>query len=65
MKERDIEPLGVDLYTPDFVDLARGFGCQGRRLASIDELPALISEALTQRGPTLIEVPEGSVTRTP
>jgi len=27
MVERDIEPIGVDIYTPDFLALALGFGC--------------------------------------
>src|SRR6218665_237264 len=29
MRQRDIRPIGVDLYTPDFLLLARGFWCGG------------------------------------
>src|SRR6218665_1180312 len=31
MRQRDIRPIGVDLYTPDFQLLARGFGCDACR----------------------------------
>jgi acetolactate synthase-1/2/3 large subunit len=58
MVERDIEPIGVDIYTPDFLALARGFGC----CAAMAETPALLANELKQaaarRVPTLIEIDE-------
>ena len=58
MVERDIEPIGVDIYTPDFLALARGFGC----CAATAETPALLANELKQaaarRVPTLIEIDE-------
>jgi acetolactate synthase I/II/III large subunit len=58
MVERDIEPIGVDIYTPDFLALARGFGC----CAATAETPTLLANELKQaaarRMPTLIEIDE-------
>ena len=58
MVERDIEPIGVDIYTPDFLALARGFGC----CATTAETPSLLAnelkQAATRRVPTLIEIDE-------
>jgi acetolactate synthase-1/2/3 large subunit len=58
MVERDIEPIGVDIYTPDFLALARGFGC----CVATAETPALLANELKQaaarRVPTLIEIDE-------
>ena len=31
MLERQIAPIGVDIFTPDFLAIARGFGCQAVR----------------------------------
>ena len=58
MVERDIEPIGVDIYTPDFLALARGFGC----CAASADTPALLANELKQAAgrhvPTLIEIDE-------
>ena len=40
MLERQIAPIGVDIFTPDFLAIAKGFGCESdphRELRSIDE----------------------------
>ncbi len=42
---------------PDWEVLAQAFGMWGRRLASAEELPAVLSEAFAQPGPALIAVP--------
>ncbi len=47
----------VDLTNPDFPALARAFGAQGRRVATLDELPQALSKAFSESGPTLIELP--------
>jgi acetolactate synthase I/II/III large subunit len=58
MVERDIEPIGVDIYTPDFLALALGFGC----CAASAHTPAVLANELKQaarrRVPTLIEIDE-------
>ncbi len=58
MEERQIAPLGVDIYTPDFLAIARAFGCAAARPDRPEELPALLRAAAARRGPTLIEVDE-------
>jgi acetolactate synthase-1/2/3 large subunit len=55
MDAHGVEHLGVDLKAPDFLTLARGFGCPGTRVDS----PTSLSAALASRpldGPMLIEV---------
>jgi acetolactate synthase-1/2/3 large subunit len=55
MDAHGVEHLGVDLKAPDFLALARGFGCLATRVDS----PAGLSAALAGRpldGPMLIEV---------
>ncbi|MFM0339907.1 5-guanidino-2-oxopentanoate decarboxylase [Paraburkholderia fungorum] len=58
MVDRAIEPIAVDIYTPDFLALAHGFGCY----AASADTPALLAEELKQaagrRVPTLIEIDE-------
>jgi acetolactate synthase-1/2/3 large subunit len=58
MKDRAIVPVGVDLHTPDFLQIARAFGCQAARATSFPELRDLLLDAVTAPAPTLIEVLE-------
>jgi acetolactate synthase-1/2/3 large subunit len=56
MEEGKIATIGVDIHTPDFIGLARAFGCD---VASVDDLAGLKSALLAadkRSGPTLIEV---------
>jgi acetolactate synthase-1/2/3 large subunit len=55
MVERQITPVGVDLHTPDFVDIAKAYGMAGVRLEALEALPTLLGEAADRDGPTLIE----------
>ncbi|MBC8635551.1 5-guanidino-2-oxopentanoate decarboxylase [Caballeronia sp. EK] len=58
MDQRDISPVGVDIYTPDFMALAKAFGCEA---ASVDEpqaLDAQLRRAVSREVPTVIEVRE-------
>ncbi|WP_439861530.1 5-guanidino-2-oxopentanoate decarboxylase [Pseudomonas sp. MBLB4136] len=57
MEKRDITPLGVDIYTPDFLALARGFGCAAERARDHAHLQQLLREAPDDR-PLLIEIAE-------
>jgi acetolactate synthase-1/2/3 large subunit len=38
MIERQIRPIGVDIYTPDFQLIAKGFGCQAVSIKSYEQL---------------------------
>ncbi len=57
MERRDITPLGVDIYTPDFLAIARGFGCLAERARDHAHLQSLLREAPSDR-PLLIEIAE-------
>jgi acetolactate synthase I/II/III large subunit len=56
MIERRITPLGVDIFTPDFPAIARGFGCVAAHPASFAELAEAVQATVGRRVPTLIEL---------
>lgn len=58
MKKRGLPTIGVDIYTPDFLTIARGFGWRAERARSVDHLRELLTTGATSGGPTLIEVLE-------
>ncbi|MBP0589186.1 5-guanidino-2-oxopentanoate decarboxylase [Paraburkholderia sp. LEh10] len=58
MAARDITPVGVDIYTPDFLKLATGFGCEARRVNTCESLAAELQQANSRDVPTVIEVVE-------
>jgi acetolactate synthase-1/2/3 large subunit len=58
MQNRGIPLIGVDIYTPDFLAIARGFGCNAVRATGFDHLrDALLAAARASR-PSIIEVLE-------
>ena len=58
MAERRIPQIGVDIYTPDFLTIARGFGCGAVRAESLSHLQEQLRLAHRANGPTVIEVDE-------
>ncbi|MCB1445008.1 MAG: 5-guanidino-2-oxopentanoate decarboxylase [Rhizobiaceae bacterium] len=60
MAERDIPQIGVDIFTPDFVGLARSLGCEASLPASVAELEAELKASATRKVPTVIEIRAGS-----
>ncbi|WP_184050150.1 5-guanidino-2-oxopentanoate decarboxylase [Paraburkholderia sp. MM5384-R2] len=60
MVGRDITPVGVDIYTPDFTALARGFGCTASRVDTPDALIAELQHAVLRNVPTVIEIREAN-----
>lgn len=60
MQQRNIQPIGVDIYTPDFLALARGLGCRAARAGGISHLRNLLHEASQADRPTVIEILEES-----
>ncbi|HGN2863157.1 TPA: thiamine pyrophosphate-dependent enzyme, partial [Pseudomonas aeruginosa] len=55
MERREITPLGVDIYTPDFLAIARGFGCAAERARDLEHLRELLRGAPADR-PLIVEV---------
>ncbi|HKJ51166.1 MAG TPA: 5-guanidino-2-oxopentanoate decarboxylase [Gammaproteobacteria bacterium] len=58
MVERGIPTIGVDIYTPDFQAIARGFGCHAVTVDSFEELRSALREAVAADRPTVIEIDE-------
>lgn len=57
MNRAGIPPIGIDASAPDFLQLARGLGCEAVRAAALDRLPETIGRAFATDRPTLIELP--------
>lgn len=55
MDAHGVERLGVDIQAPDFLTLAKGFGCPAIRVDRPDALAKAMASR-TQEGPLLIEV---------
>jgi acetolactate synthase-1/2/3 large subunit len=58
MDQRDISPVGVDIYTPDFMALAKAFGCEAASVDDPQALDAQLRRAVSREVPTVIEVRE-------
>jgi acetolactate synthase-1/2/3 large subunit len=56
MVDRQIKPIGVDIFTPDFLAIAKGFGCGATRPGSVDELVSALRQAATGKAPMVIEI---------
>jgi thiamine pyrophosphate-dependent acetolactate synthase large subunit-like protein len=54
--QRGVPEIGVNLKNPDHLALARAFGCEAVRPASLEELKRSVGQALAAEQPTLIEV---------
>ncbi|MCU7650575.1 5-guanidino-2-oxopentanoate decarboxylase [Pseudomonas piscis] len=63
MVNRAIEPVGVDIYTPDFITVAKGLGCAAERVDSIAQLRAALRLAVDRQGPSLIEIDQNRWTQ--
>lgn len=58
MLNHNIETIGVDIYTPDFIKISEGYGCHTEILKSPKELPCLLTQAFQRQQPTLIMINE-------
>lgn len=58
MKNADIPTIGVDIYTPDFLTIAQGFGCNTYELKSLDEITTAIMQTRNENVPTVIMINE-------
>jgi acetolactate synthase I/II/III large subunit len=60
MLNRGIAAIGVDIYTPDFLAVARGFGCRAERASSFAQLRQLLQAGAESSRPVVIELFEGA-----
>ncbi|WP_226506733.1 5-guanidino-2-oxopentanoate decarboxylase [Pseudomonas sp. MWU16-30317] len=56
MVNRAIEPIGVDLHTPDFVAVAKGLGCAAEAISTPEQLRNALRATASRDVPTLIEI---------
>jgi acetolactate synthase-1/2/3 large subunit len=56
MLDRQIAPIGVDIFTPDFLAVAKGFGCSAERPESLEQLGKLLEAAAARTTPSVIEL---------
>jgi acetolactate synthase I/II/III large subunit len=56
MVNRAIEPVGVDIYTPDFIGVAKALGCAAEAVSGVEQLKVALRSAADRQGPTLIEI---------
>jgi acetolactate synthase-1/2/3 large subunit len=60
MADRGIPEIGVDIYTPDFQTIARGFGARALRAESLAHLKDAVRRAAEADGPTVIEIDDAA-----
>ena len=60
MRAREITPIGTQTYTPDFLAIAKGFGCKAERATGFEHLHELLQAADQAEVPTLIEIRENA-----
>ena len=58
MLNRTIEPVGVDIYTPDFIGVAKALGCAAQAVGDEAQLRAALASAGDRQGPSVIEIDE-------
>jgi acetolactate synthase-1/2/3 large subunit len=54
MVSQNIPPLGVDLFTPDFIGIGKAYGWHTERIADLDALKAALLEASERDEPTML-----------
>ncbi|UVJ43150.1 5-guanidino-2-oxopentanoate decarboxylase [Pseudomonas sp. LS1212] len=60
MVNRAIEPVGVDIYTPDFIGVAKALGCAAEAVDGVEALRAALRQACDRTLPTLIEIDQAT-----
>ena len=63
MQGRDIQPIGVDIGTPDFIEIAKAYGWRADHAASMNELKILIGETGRGQTPNLIMIEDDFFTQ--
>lgn len=53
-----MNPIACDIHTPDFLAIAKGYGCRAARAENLEQLEQLLIESQQHPLPTIIEVRE-------
>ncbi|WP_095162221.1 5-guanidino-2-oxopentanoate decarboxylase [Pseudomonas sp. Irchel 3F5] len=60
MVNRAIEPVGVDIYTPDFIGVAKALGCSAESVSDVAQLREALRQACDRKVPSLIEIDQAT-----
>lgn len=61
MINHGIPTIGVDIYTPDFITIAKGFGCETIEITSMDQLQSAVLVAQKSDVPVIIQLDEAKL----
>ena len=61
MVNHGIPTIGVDIYTPDFITIAKGFGCETIEITDIDQLQSAVLVAQKSDVPVIIQLDEAKL----
>lgn len=61
MLNNNIPPIGVDIYTPDFIKISEGFGCHAEELGAMDDLSEQVAQAFMRDKPTVLMINEAKI----
>ena len=57
-RDAGMAPIACDIYSPDFLKVAEGYGCRATRAHNLKDLAKALSDAQDAQVPTIIEVHE-------
>ena len=57
-EDAGMAPIACDIHTPDFISIAKAYGCSAKRVTSLGELELELQQSQRRSVPTLIEVME-------
>lgn len=61
MINHGIPTIGVDIYTPDFITIAKGYGCETIEITSMDQLQSAVLVAQKSDIPVIIQLDEAAL----
>lgn len=61
MREKNIAPEGVDLFTPDFIALASAYGIHAEKLTTLDDIERRLMDAVKRGKPSLLQLDEAEL----
>jgi len=57
-RDAGMVPIACDIHTPEFLDIAKAYGCHAESVTDHDQLASALSNAQARNIPSLIELPE-------
>lgn len=63
-RDAGMEPIACDIHTPDFIGIAKAYGCHAERVDNHSELRQALRQAQDREVPSIIEVQQDSFIET-